>query len=134
LGKISYTRLDLPLFEHHQWSLFAALGARAIHKVAPAKYWPYVNFVFENQETIDKQKFDDVLKNFCEDHDINWPSVEKIYRDPKEKALLLEQVSRAFDAGIVSTPTYIVNGQILGFGPEGKYTIENIKKAIASAK
>lgn len=134
LGKISYTRLDLPLFEHHQWSIFAALGARAIHKVAPSKYWPYVNYVFENQETIDKQKFDDVLKNYCEDRDINWAAVEKVYRDPKEKALLLEQVSRAFDAGIVSTPTYIVNGQILGFGPEGKYTIENIKKAIAGAK
>jgi len=134
LGKISYTRLDLPLFEHHPWSLFAALGARAIHKVAPAKYWAYTNFVFGNQETIDKQKFDDVLKHFCEDNDISWPAVEKIYRDPTEKAQLLDQVSRAFDAGIVSTPTYIVNGQILGFGPEGKYTIENLKKAIASAK
>lgn len=134
LGKISYTRLDLPLFEHHQWSIFAALGARAIQKVAPAKYWTYVNYVFENQETIDKQKFDDVLKNFCEDRDINWAAVEKIYRDPNEKAKLLDQVSRAFDAGIISTPTYIVNGQILGFGPEGKYTIDSIKKAIASAK
>jgi len=134
LGKISYTRLDLPLFEHHQWSLFAALGARAIQKVAPAKYWTYVNYVFENQETIDKQKFDDVLKNFCEDRDMNWAAIEKIYRDPVEKAKLLEQVSHAFDAGIISTPTYIVNGQILGFGPEGKFTIDSIKKAIASAK
>jgi protein-disulfide isomerase len=134
LGKISYTRLDLPLFEHHQWSLFAALGARAIQKVAPTKYWTYVNYVFENQETIDKQKFDDVLKNFCEDRDLNWAAIEKIYRDPVEKAKLLEQVSHAFDAGIISTPTYIVNGQILGFGPEGKYTIDSIRKAIASAK
>ncbi len=134
LGKISYIRMDLPLFEHHEWSIYAAMGARAIHKVAPAKYWSYVNFVFGDQEAIGKQKFDDVLKHFCEDSDIDWKAVEKIYRDPKEKALLLEQVSRAFDNGIVSTPTYIVNGQMIGFGPEGKFTIDTIKAAIASAK
>jgi len=134
LGKISYTRLDLPLFEHHQWAMPAALGGRAIQKVAPTKYWAYVNYVFENQEEIDKQKFDDVIKHYCEDRDIDWKAVEKIYRSPAEKAQLLDQVSRAFDAGIISTPTYIINGQILGFGPKGEYTIENIKKAIAAAK
>jgi len=134
LGKISYTRLDLPLFEHHQWAMAAALGGRGIEKVAPSKYWAYVNYVFENQEEIDKQKFDDVLKHYCEDRDIDWKAVEKVYRNPAEKAQLLDQVSRAFDAGIISTPTYIINGQILGFGPKGEYTIENIKKAIAAAK
>ncbi len=134
LGKISYTRLDLPLFEHHPWAIWAALGARAINKVAPAKYWDYVNYVFANQEVIDKQKFDDVLKNYAEDHDLDWKAIEKLYRDPTEKAKLLDQVSRAFDAGIISTPTYIVNGQILGFGPKGEFTIENLKKAIANAK
>jgi len=134
LGKISYVRMDLPLFEHHQWSLYAALGARAIQNVAPKKYWSYVNFVFENQESIDKQKFDDVLKHFAEDNDIDWKAVERLYRDPSAKAQILDQVSRAFDNGVNSTPTYIINGQIMGFGPEGKFTIDSIKKAIAGAK
>src|SRR6185436_6916859 len=129
LGKISYVRMDLPLFEHHQWSLYAALGARAIQNVAPKKYWSYVNFVFENQESIDKQKFDDVLKHFAEDNDIDWKAVERLYRDPSAKAQILDQVSRAFDNGVNSTPTYIINGQIMGFGPEGKFTIDSIKKA-----
>ena len=130
LDKVDYYRLDLPLFEHHEWALNAALGARALSKVAPAKYWTYVNFVFENQETIGKQPFDTVLKNFVEDNDVNWKAVEKIYRSPAEKNALIEQVSRAFDNGILSTPTYIINGQILGFGPEGTFTIDAIKKAI----
>ncbi len=131
LSKISYARLDLPLFEHHEWALPAALGARAVVKVAKAKYWTYVNFVFENQEAIGKSpSFDTVLKNFCEDHDIDWKPVEKIYRSPTERAALLEQVSRAFDIGISSTPTYIINGQMLGFGPSGQTTIAAIKQAI----
>ncbi len=130
LDKVDYYRLDLPLFEHHEWALNAALGARALSKVAPAKYWTYVNFVFENQETIGKQSFDTVLKNFVEDNDVNWKAVEKIYRSPAEKSALIEQVSRAFDNGILSTPTYIINGQVVGFGPEGTFTIDAIKKAI----
>ncbi len=130
LDKVDYYRLDLPLFEHHLWALDAALGARALSKVAPAKYWTYVNFVFENQETIGKQSFGKFLQNFCEDNDLNWKAIEKIYRSPAEKKALIDQVSRAFDSGVLSTPTYFVNGQMLGFGPEGTFTIEAIKKAI----
>lgn len=131
LSKIDYYRLDLPLFEMHQWSLDAATGARAIERVAPKQYWDYVNFVFNNQEMIDKMKsFDVVLQNFVEDHDISWPAVEKIYRSPAERTALVEQVSRTMDLGINSTPTYIINGQIIGYGPEGKSTIAALKKAI----
>jgi protein-disulfide isomerase len=130
LDKVDYYRLDLPLFEHHEWALDAALGARALKKVAPAKYWNYVNFVFENQETIGKQPFAKVFQNFVEDNDINWKATEKIYKSPAEKKALIEQVSRAFDNGILSTPTYIINGQVLGFGPEGSFTIDAIKNAL----
>lgn len=130
LKKIDYYRLDLPLFENHEWALPAALGARAISRVAPAKYWAYVNFVFPNQDTIGKRQFTDVLKEFCEDRDIDWKRVNAIYSSPAERSALLDQVSRAFDNGINSTPTYIVNGQILGYGPNGKFTIDAIKKAI----
>lgn len=132
LSKIDYYRLDLPLFEHHEWAMDAALGARAISRVAPSKYWSYVDFVFNNQESIvnARQPFTTVLKNFSEDHDIPWPAVEKVVKSSAERTALLEQVSRSFDVGVNSTPTYIVNGRVLGFGPEGTYTIEQIKKAI----
>ena len=130
LAKVDYIRLDLPLFEHHEWAMPAALAARAIHKVAPAKYWAFVNYVYENQEQIGKRKFDDVIKEYCEDRDINWPAVEKVYRSPAERSALLEQVARIFDNGVASTPTYIVNGQIMGFGPEGSFTIKAVKDAL----
>lgn len=130
LSKVNYARLDLPLFEHHQWSLFAALGAHAIHKVAPAKYWDYVNFVFSNQEEIGKQPFDKVLQNFCEDHDIPWSKIAPLYKSTTERAVILDGVSRAFDNGINSTPTFIINGQIMGFGPDGKLVLDAIKEAV----
>lgn len=133
LTRVNYTRLDLPLFEHHEWSLFAAMGARAIQRVAPGKYWEYVDYIFKNQEAIGKRPFDQVYKEYIEDHDIDWNAVQKIYSSKTERATLLDQVSRAFALGVNSTPTFIVNGQIMGFGPEGAFTIDAIKSAIGTA-
>jgi protein-disulfide isomerase len=130
LSKVSYSRLDLPLFEHHEWALSAALGAHAIQKVAPAKYWEYVNYVFSNQEAIGKQPFDRVLQNFCEDHDISWTKIDPLYKSTSERQAILENVSRAFDNGINSTPTFIINGQMMGFGPDGKIVLDAIKEAV----
>ncbi|HEX9164080.1 MAG TPA: thioredoxin domain-containing protein [Thermoanaerobaculia bacterium] len=130
ISKVNYVRLDLPLFEHHEWAFPAAMGARAIQRVAPEKYWDYVNTIFANQQLLKKENIDAFIKNFCTDHDINWAAAEKIYASPSERQALLDQVSRAFSAGISSTPTYIINGEAMGFGPEGEFTINSVRKAI----
>ena len=132
LGKINYVRLDLPLFEHHEWAMSAAMAARAIQRVAPAKYWTFVDGVFKNQEQLSAATFDAYAKNFVEDNDISWPAVEKIYRSAAERTVLLDQVSRAFAIGITSTPTFIINGQPIGFG-DGTYAEETLKRAIGSS-
>ena len=132
LSKINYVRLDLPLFEHHQWALPAAMGARALQKVAPAKYWEYVDYIFKNQETIGKRKIDEVVKEWMDDHDVDWAAVSKIYNSKAERQALLDQVSRAFAVGVASTPTFIVNGQIMGFGPDGNFTFDAIRNAVGA--
>lgn len=131
LSKINYVRVDLPLFENHDWAIQAAMAGRAIQRVAPAKYWDYVDHVFKNQEAIGKRRdFDATIKEYAEDNDLNWAEIQKIYRSAPERQALLDQVSRAFSLGIASTPTFIVNGQIMGYGPEGAFTTEQIKAAI----
>jgi protein-disulfide isomerase len=133
LSKVNYGRLDLPLFDHHNWSLQAAMAARAIQRVAPKKYWDYVDYVFKNQEDIGKQSFDKFLQDYLADHDIEVGAVQKIYSSKPERQALLEQVSRAFSIGVSATPTYIVNGQMLGFGPDGNFTIDAIKKELGTS-
>jgi protein-disulfide isomerase len=130
LSKVNYGRLDLPLFEHHEWALQAAMAARAIQRVAPKKYWAYADYLFKNQEEIGKQNFDKFLQGYLEDHDIDAAAVQKIYASKAEREILLDQVSRAFSIGIAATPTFIINGQMMGFGPEGNFTIDAIKKGL----
>lgn len=132
LSKMNYVRIDLPLFEHHEWAVPAAMGARALQKVAPDKYWEYVDYVFKNQEEIGKRKIDDVVKDWMEDHDVDWTAIAKIYNSKTERQALLDQVSRAFAIGIAATPTFVVNGQIMGFGPDGTFTLDAIKSAVGA--
>jgi hypothetical protein len=73
-----------------------------------------------------------VLKDWAEDNDVSFDALNKIYSNKTERIALLDQVSRAFAVGIASTPTYLVNGQIMGFGPDGQFTIDAIKNAVAS--
>lgn len=133
LSKINYIRIDLPLFEHHEWAIPAAAAARAIQKVAPAKYWAWVDYVFKNQEAIGKRNFDQVIQEFAEDNDIDWAAVKPIYSSKSERQAILDQVSKIYAIGVTSTPTFIVNGQMMGFGPSGEFTINAIKTAIGSA-
>lgn len=132
LAKLNYVRIDLPLFEHHEWAIPAAMGARALQKAAPAKYWSYVDYIFKNQEAIGKRKIDDVVKEWMEDNDVDWAAVSKIYNSKSERQALLDQVSRAFAVGVAATPTFVVNGQIMGFGPEGTFTMDAIKTAVGA--
>lgn len=129
LNKIRYTRIDLPLFENHNWALRAALGARAIQEVAPSKYWSYVNYIFKNQTSIDAAQFDTLLQNWAEDNDVSWAAVSKIYKSEAERKALLESVTRLFAVGVNSTPTFIVNGQPMTFG-NGAFATEFFKQTL----
>ncbi|HXI14576.1 MAG TPA: thioredoxin domain-containing protein [Thermoanaerobaculia bacterium] len=134
LSAISFSRIDLPLFESHDWALNAALAARAIQKVAPAHYWNYVDFIFENQETIKATTIDGLIKDFTSDRDIDWKKIEPLYRSTTERQALLDQVGRAFDRGIFSTPTFFVNGRRISYGVNGANLLQTVKAALAKPK
>lgn len=124
LSKINYIRIDLPLFEQHRYALQAAAAARAIQRVAPGKYWELTDALFKNQEQLERMSFDTFIKGWIEDHDVDWAAFNKIYSSKSERQAILDQVARAFDLGIASTPTFIVNGQMVGYGAEGKMLLE----------
>jgi protein-disulfide isomerase len=134
LSKVNYGRIDLPLFEHHNWAMQAAMAARAISKVKPSKYWPFVDYIFKNQEAIGNRKFDTVLNEWLEDHDVDAKAVQAIYGSKAERQALLDHLSKAFSMGIAATPTFIVNGQIMGFGPDGTFTMDAITSALGLPK
>lgn len=137
LGRISYSRLDLPIFEAHDWSLDAALAGRAIQRVSPENYWAYVDYIFDNQSTIKKELIDGFIQDFVESRDIDWTKVQALYKSPFERKALINQVGRLYDAGFFATPTYLVNGREIYYGKNGdhlKAHLESILKPPTTKK
>jgi protein-disulfide isomerase len=134
LGRISYTRIDLPLFQGHDWSLDAALAARAIHRLAPKLYWQFVDHIFDNQMAITSAHLESFVKDFAENNDIDWKKVRAITKSPAERKVLIRQVERINDLGILATPTYIVNGREIFYGHEGTHLKQHLESLLKTAK
>jgi protein-disulfide isomerase len=133
-SKVTYTRIDLPIFEHHDWSMKAALAARAIYKVAPAKYWSFVDFIFKNQDEIKAATVDQTIKDFVSDNDLDWKKIEPLYKSPTERAAIVGQIERAYNNGIYATPTILVNGKQIFYGSDASYIFEYLNSVVGAKK
>lgn len=128
LDKIEYRRVDLPLVEHHEWSMRAALAARAINKLAPASYWKYIDTIFRNQPNISGANIEQTIQDFAESEGIDWAKMQSAMRSESERKDLLRQVGSIYDQGVFGTPTFIVNGQMVFHGKDA----DNVEAVIRS--
>lgn len=131
-GKVSYARLDLPFFEHHDWAMQAAVVARALQRTAPSKYWPFVDFVFSNQEAITGKNVEAKIKEFLSDNDVDWKTIEPAWKSKEEKRALLDQISRMYDNEVYATPTFVVNGQRVFYAGDTDFMFKYIETLIGA--
>jgi protein-disulfide isomerase len=110
-GKISYARLDLPFFEHHDWAIQPSLIARQLQRSYPDKYWSFVDAVFGRQEQITAKNVDAQLKEIASDLDLDWSKLEPALKSKADKRSLLDQIGKLYDNDVYATPTFVVNGQ-----------------------
>jgi protein-disulfide isomerase len=128
--KIGYTRIDLPFFEHHEWTLRASLAARAIQKHRPDMYWDYVDFIFQNQAELTAAQIDKQIEAFLEDRDVDTQPIKAFMNSSKEKRSLVDQVGRLYSAEIYATPTILVNGQKVFWNRDSRFVFEHIESLL----
>jgi protein-disulfide isomerase len=131
--KIGYTRLDLPFFENHDWTLRAALAARAIQKHRPDLYWDYVDFIFKQQTNLRAATIDKVIDGFLEDRDADVAKIRQFTNNSQEKRALIDQVGRLYSSEIYATPTLLVNGQKIYWNRDSKFVFEYIESLLKPA-
>lgn len=132
-GKISYARIDLPFFEHHDWAIQPALVARHLQKAAPDKYWSFVDAVFARQEQITAKNVDAQLKEIAGDLDLDWEKIAPVLKSQTEKRALLDQIGRLYDNEVFATPTFVVNGQRVFWAGDSKFFTSYVEALLGSA-
>lgn len=118
--KVRYVRYDLPLLTMHPWAFSAAVAGRAIYKQKPAAFWDYKKQVYENQEKLSAFMIDDFARNFAKDHELDLAKYDKDIVSDEIRNELLKAAGAALSNDIRSTPTYLVNGQMIDPGETGK--------------
>jgi len=73
-------------------------------------YWPYHDLLFENQGNFDKKNLKLLSKNLG----IDIAQFDKCLDDEKYATEIRQDYSEGVDLDIAGTPTYVVNGSILG--------------------
>lgn len=130
LDKIRYFRVDFPIFEQHDWALEAAMAARAIHHVAPQAYWAFVEYMFDRQVMTHRGNLETSVREFAENHQLEWEKIESFYRSESERKKLVDQVALLFDLGMFQTPTYLIDGQIVDSNDGGAFLTQRLREAV----
>lgn len=133
-GEISYARLDLPFYEHHDWTIVPTLIARTIQKTAPDKYWQFVATVFSRQEQITAKNVEAQIKEVCDDLDLDWKKLEPSLKSKSEKAALLTQIGKMYDNDVYATPTFVVNGQRVFYSGDSTFFTSYVEALISAGK
>lgn len=86
-------------------------------------YWDYRDILFDNQGSFDKKNLKLLAKNLG----INISQFDKCLDDEKYASEIRQDYSEGVDLDIPGTPTYIINGAVLG----GSRSYENWEEIIA---
>ncbi len=118
--QVKYVRYDMPLVQMHPWALSAAVAGRAIYKQKPAAFWEYKKAVYENQEKLSAFMIDDFARNFAKDHELDLTKYDADVNGAELRSDVLKAAGAALTNDVRSTPTYMVNGEFVDAGENGK--------------
>jgi protein-disulfide isomerase len=122
-GDVRYEFHDLPVVNDESWR--SASAARAVQDtVGNDAFWSYSKLLFENQNSLGPDTYASLAEEVDADPEtVRTAAVEEAYRPTVEA-----DRQRGIDMGVQSTPTIVVDGQLLD-----SYEVEAVSSAIDSA-
>jgi protein-disulfide isomerase len=118
-------RLEWRDFPHFgEESRRAAVAARAAQE--QGKFWEYHDLLYQNQKSINSGAFsDDNLVGFAQEAGLDATRFRAALESRKYEAMVEKDFREGQDAGIVSTPSFEINGRVL-VGPQPLATFEQV--------
>lgn len=118
-------RLEWRDFPHlGEESRRAAVAARAAQE--QGKFWEYHDLLFQDQRSINSGAFsDDNLLDFAREAGLDMERFRTALESGKYEAVVEKDFREGQDAGIISTPSFEINGRLL-VGPQPLETFEQV--------
>lgn len=104
-GRIRWVFKDYPL-EMHRGAKELALAARCAHE--QGRFWEYQEFLFAKDKRPDSEE----IALYAEEVGLNMPQFTECMSAPDLRIELEKEIAEAKQAGITTTPSFIINGRL----------------------
>lgn len=108
--KVAFEHRDFPLAKH-AWARKAAIAARFIQEIDPAKAIAFRQYLMANQPSIQAAAFEATLAQWARDHGIDGAKAVASLSDARLAALVEKDYQEGVARGIARTPTVLVDGE-----------------------
>ncbi len=120
--RVHFVMRNFPLTTVHPNAYNAALAAQAAK--AQGKFWEYIDLLFKNQGTLDR----DSLKKYASQVGLDRKQFDVDFDSAKYDPVLRRDIEDGEGYGVEATPTFFINGVILT-----EYSGEGLRAAIEKA-
>ena len=105
---------DFPLDAIHPWARPASIAGHCIYQQDQAAFWPYHDWVFENQQQITVENFSSKVSEYAaKQPKLDAAKLVACLEKRATEAKVNESMAEAAELGVNSTPTLFVNGRKL---------------------
>jgi len=109
--QVRFVFRDFPLTQIHAWALTAATAGRCIYHKDPAAFWPYSDYMFDHQETINADNVWETVVQQGEAAGYDADSFKACMADPAIRAEIDKSTAEGIALKVANTPTVFVNGR-----------------------
>ena len=107
---------DFPLAQVHPWAMPAAVLGRCIYKRDADLFWPYHDWVFDNQQQLTPENFKEKGLEFAKERGMDAAHLGVCMDQPEAKAEVNRALAEGQSVGVRGTPTVFINGRrLVGF-------------------
>lgn len=135
--QVRFVFRDFPLTQIHAWAMIAATAGRCIYRKNPEAFWPYSDYMFDHQDTINAENVWETVMQQGAAAGYDPDSFKACMADPAIKAEIDRSSIEGVTLKVANTPTVFVNGRRLVGGDRDsleQYLDYEIARTSAPAK
>ncbi|MBL0937337.1 MAG: DsbA family protein [Gemmatimonadaceae bacterium] len=127
-GKVRFAYLHLPLESIHPHA--RAQAEASLCAGVQGKFWQYEDAIFAGFETVKgMSSVSPLLSRYAKDLQLDVPAFEQCRKSPAIKALVSNDIAQASQAGVQSTPSFILGEYLV----QGALPWPDFRRAVDSA-
>lgn len=114
--RLRHGMVNFPLVRNHPWAFRAAVAGTCVAAAAPAELVHLKDEMYRLQDSLTVESVDEAVFGFLLQRGLDEPAFRACYMKDAAIDRVLRQMELGNRLGVLSTPSYFANGELLPFG------------------